>query len=201
VAAGVRFFHHYYLQFLPFLAIGAAGAWAELRPKPRSALGVLLAVLVVASGWRTFMVNERVLWWRVKNLVTGAHVPPSLSQQVAAYVRSRTATDEAIYVWGHGEDIYHLAGRFAPTRYYKYWAFLNPPPVGTGRLTANPRARMYLEEFLSDMRARPPRFIVVDPRMSEASPDLVPEFADLLHHRYRPARTFESIRVYSRLER
>ncbi len=201
VVAGVRFFQHYYLQFLPFLAIGAAGAWAELRPRLRSPLGLLLAVLIVLSGWRTVIANERVLWWRLKNVVTGSHVPPSLSQQVASHIRSHTTADEHVYVWGHGEDIYHLAGRFAPTRYYKYWAFLSPPPVGEGGLTANPRARMYLEEFLSDMRAHPPRFVVVDPRLSEASPDLVPEFAALLDSSYRPSRVFESVRIYSRVER
>jgi hypothetical protein len=200
VVAGVRFFQHYYLQFLPFLALGAAAWWAGLRPRLRSAAGVLLAVLIVVSGWRTVVVNERVLWWRVKNLVTGSHVPPSLSEQVAAYVRSHTAPDETMYVWGHGEDIYHLAGRFAPTRYYKYWAFLNPPPVGEGRLAANPRARKYLEEFLWDMRTSPPRFIVLDPRMSGASPDLVPEFARFLQTRYRPARTFECVQVYTLVE-
>ncbi len=201
VVAGVRFFQHYYQQFLPFLAMGVAAVWAALRPKLRSAVGVLLLVMIVLSGWRTFAANERVLWWRIKNLVTGSHVPRSLSQEVAAFLASHTAENEPIYVWGHGEDIYYLAGRFAPTRYYKYWVFLNPPPVGVGRLTANPRAGAYLEEFLADMSVAPPRFIVVDPRWSEASPDLVPEFARFLEDRYRPARTFESVQVHSLVER
>ncbi len=196
VVAGVRFFGHYYQQFLPFLAMGAASFWATVRPRLRSGVGVLLALTVLLSGWRTIVVSERVLWWRVKNIVTGSHVPPSLSQRVAAYLSSRTSSDESIYVWGHGEDIYHLAGRFAPTRYYKYWVFLNPPPIGARRLTANRAAGSYLSEFLTDLNARAPRFIVLDPRWSEASPDLVPEFARFLRRRYRPVRRFESVQVW-----
>jgi 4-amino-4-deoxy-L-arabinose transferase-like glycosyltransferase len=71
-------------------------------------------------------------------------------RQAADYVRERTAATDLVYVWGFDPLVNVLAGRRMPTR-YSY----NTPLIAPWR-----KAR-WRQEFMADIRADPPRYLLV----------------------------------------
>src|SRR5438128_5570649 len=115
VSMGGRFYEHYFLQFVPVLAVLAApGAldllerWDELRP----ALRRILAVAALGP----------VLFWAGHGFVRGylgqAPLQDPRAREIAGWVRANTAPADRLFVWGHYSPIYYLSDRLPATRYY-----------------------------------------------------------------------------------
>jgi 4-amino-4-deoxy-L-arabinose transferase-like glycosyltransferase len=108
VAAGGRFYEHYFLQFVPPLAMlsapGAAGLaarWRESAQRTRRlALG---AVAVPLAVWLAFS------WGRG---IAGAYpAQEPRTRALAGWLRANTAATDTLFVWGHYSPIYTLSGR------------------------------------------------------------------------------------------
>ncbi|HEX2273680.1 MAG TPA: glycosyltransferase family 39 protein [Acidimicrobiales bacterium] len=115
VAAGLRFYGHYYLQLLPPLALAAAPIVAEARRRWRSlaTLAVVPAVALVVAAFLPFGTRNVVHY-----------------REVAALIRATTDTDDTIFVWGTYPELYWAGGRLPGTRF-----------VHTGFLTGNTGGR------------------------------------------------------------
>jgi hypothetical protein len=115
VSMGGRFYEHYFLQFLPVLAVLAAPAalallerWDDLRPWPRRALA--------------FFALFPVIFWAGHGFARGffglCPLQEPRAQQIAGWLRRNTEPSDRVFVWGHYSPIYYLADRLPGTRYY-----------------------------------------------------------------------------------
>jgi hypothetical protein len=107
VAMGGRFYEHYFIQFVPPLAVLGAPLAASLWQR-RRALFVALAAIPLA-------LNVGFSWARGLAGKYPAQEPKT--RQVAQFLREHSAPDERLFVWGHYTPIYTLSGRLPGTRY------------------------------------------------------------------------------------
>ncbi len=202
LAAGGRFFPHYYLMPLPpvcllaapgFLAI-ADGRSRRLRlVEAFTALGV--AVTIVLS-WG---------WYSIK---PGLADSQRSYTSVAAYVRAHTARDDRIFVWGNSPEIYVYADRVMATRFAfcnymtgKIWgtAAADTDILDTDRF-AVPRA---WDELVADLGRTPPAVIVdaAAGRLDGFGLNAAPRYPDLweiIQRAYRQEAVIEGVPVYRR---
>jgi hypothetical protein len=201
VTAGMRFYTHYYVQLIPPLCIAVGWVIAQLRPslgsssREAAAVFLLAATLAWPSTGRVIQ-DARMAWWQARFTLQGLEMPAIASVRLAQTIRRDVAPQEKILVWGHAEDIYFLTNRLAPTRYYKYYAFLTPPPTTWGPPAFNPHAADHAARFLHDITVHPPGAIVVSSLMGSASPTIFSEFHTLLTTRYRHDASFDGLELW-----
>ena len=109
-SAMYRFFPHYYVSAVPFLALALA-AWTH-RPLARVGAHRLLGgsaavVLLVAAAFTTYM-NEKI---------DGRLTHDELPQRVGRYLEATTAKDARIFVWGFSPWLYAYSHRRPAGRY------------------------------------------------------------------------------------
>lgn len=157
-ASGGRDFHHYAIQFLPALALGlglavdgAATLAGPGRPwfvRAPAALLVLVAVTqLVPATWTA----------------RGRTLPEDPSMRVSAYIRTHSAPEDRIFVWGFHPDIYLHSGR-RPASRFLYASFLTGlvpwTNVAPGQDTAYAIVPGAMEALLRDLETRRPVFLV-----------------------------------------
>ena len=115
VAAGLRFYGHYYLQLLPPLALAAAPVAREAMRRWRGLPALVLApaLVLVLAGFLPFGTRNVVPY-----------------REVAAHVRAMTGPDQTIFVWGTYPELYWGSDRLPGTRF-----------VHTGFVTGNTGGR------------------------------------------------------------
>jgi Dolichyl-phosphate-mannose-protein mannosyltransferase len=146
VAAGLRFFGHYYFQLMPPFVLLAAGAAARARPRVlarTAALGALTASVFVAQG---LLVHPRLL---------------HPYDDIAAAIDAHTAPGDTIFVWGQFPQAYWASDRRPASRFLTA-GFLTGFSGGrdhalVGEQYAVPGA---WEELSTDLVAHPPALIV-----------------------------------------
>ncbi len=113
VAAGGRFFLHYYLQALPGLAVLAAPVWCEVLSGQHG------------RRWRQVLVVGAigpVLAFGVAN-VADHRIRPHVAAAVEAHrtigewVAAHSTPAEKVFVWGNSPEIHHFSGRGLGTRF------------------------------------------------------------------------------------
>jgi hypothetical protein len=190
LGVGLRFFPHYALQGLPWLALAAAAGWAQLAPGigRRWAAGTAVAVAALGLG-------------------LALAVPPGTSfhpNSVAVAIRNRTDPSDPIFVWGHATEFYVLADRPPATRFLTS-GFLTGysggrPPGRDDRNRPVPGAWSMLRD---DVASTPPR-VIVDVaasgfRNGDAYPiEDYPVLRRVLAHDYRLVAVIEDVRIYER---
>ena len=107
VAAGGRFYEHYFLQFVPPLAILGAPLAADLWQ--RRARAFRWAAALSVAGYTGYTLARGL---------TGhyANQDPKIVA-VSEWLRANTAPTERLFVWGHAPQIYYLSKRPPGTRY------------------------------------------------------------------------------------
>jgi hypothetical protein len=110
-------FHQFYLA-LPGIAVGLAAGIASLwGPAVRNR--VAIAALVLAAPVATLVIGPQ---WRSLQLPAserfGANNSYALAEPVADFIRENTAPEDRIFVGGHAAQVYWLADRKAPTRFF-----------------------------------------------------------------------------------
>lgn len=200
VGAGMRFYTHYYVQLIPPLSVAVGWLASQMRPSLRGGAREAAAafLLIATMAWPSLgkvTGDARMAWFQTKYVALGRTMPKVPPVQLAAHIRAVTPHDGPILVWGHAEDIYFLANRLAPTRYYKYFGFLSPPPTTWGPPTLNPLAAPHAERFLREIAARPPSAIVVSTAPGDAPPTVLPGFERFLAS-YRPERSFGELQLW-----
>lgn len=239
-----RTYPHYYVVWLPMIAVLSALAVAYLRDwtgQPRLAVGavafaVAIDLLFCVLAWRWHVHQSKVLalpvlsllvvllaarwkrlakWtsWNRWALVAGMGAlsvagsfsswnrGPIAQTAAARYVRTHTASNDYILLWGAETSMYVVTGRRAPGRFvYQY------PLVTSGYQTTG-----MVSEFLEDLRRHPPDLVIdasssaiATPSLDAAKRDsspllsmLQPVFAYIVVH-YRVVTTVGGWPVYER---
>jgi len=160
VAAGGRFYEHYFLQFVPPLAMLAAppaaalvARWREIAPRMRAA--ALAGIAVPLALWLAFS------WGRG---IAGAYPGQEpRTRALAQWLRSNTAPTDTLFVWGHYSPIYTLSGRFPGTRYLNtspHMGNFDPAHLPASFDPAQHRAQRDIEATLEDLDKRRPSWFV-----------------------------------------
>jgi Dolichyl-phosphate-mannose-protein mannosyltransferase len=190
VAAGARFYQHYYIQLFPPLALVAAPHYSSIlsnktEPPPRLLRPWIVCVwLGVTVVWFSI-----VHWWGL-----ASRREPS---EAGRYLREHSAPDDRIFVWGDEAKIYLDAQRRPASRYVMTFPL-------TGRiwgadLKLDTRSRIQPGSWNTleqDFRRHPPAFIVD----TESYPDAhypvadFPILAKWIAEDYQPVfRTAEAV--------
>ncbi len=165
LSVGGRFFLYYYLIALPPLAVTAAiGAAAAtmFRPGRRFTTSAGRAVAFFAA---VSIAVSTTLAWTWQTIQPDFRREHDVESAVGEYVRTHSAPDDRLFVWGNASQIYYFADRVMGTRF----AFCN---YHTGKIWGSwayevdasdtsmfvvPRA---WAELLDDLDRTPPTIIV-----------------------------------------
>jgi hypothetical protein len=207
VAAGGRFFLHYYLQLLPPLCLLAGrglGRMAAAKGERRAlALTAGLFLLPLAGFW-------------VVNVAPGRFHPEraaadAVYRGIGDFVQAHSRTGESLFVWGNSPEIYHYARRTMGTRFpfcnYHSGKIWGTPSDGTGAsidpgLVLEPAWGM----LLADLEHRRPALIVdaaaagLD-RWQGHAIARYPALAEVVAVRYRFLAKVAGADIYERLDR
>ena len=153
--ASGRIYDHYYQQLIPPMAVGLGITAAAIGQLTRSRGARIAYAIAVAVGlWppitaaRNFAAYGRV------------HSCADWQPRLAAVIRSLTAPDDRLFIWGAEPYLNFAAERRPPNRFiYKY-------PL----LSNNQAGRDAWLELLSTWNARPPAVIVVVKSEASAEP-------------------------------
>jgi hypothetical protein len=187
VAAGLRFFGHYYLQLLPPLALIGAPVLATV---PVLARRFLIGAAAVPAA-----VCAAIGFVPTGDMATVPYRP------LATQVRHDTAPGDTVFVWGDLPELYWASGRLPDTRFV-HTGFLTGNsggrPDGTPGLgDALPGAWAML---VSDFRRRLPDLIVDTTaggfRQSELYPMSDTWLSPLVRIRYRMVATLDGVLFY-----
>ncbi len=203
LAAGGRFFPHYFLMPLPPICLLAApgvlsfARERSVRRRVALAFSVLGVVVTLVLSWG---------WYRIK---------PGLADNqrgytgVAAYVKAHTGPDDRIFVWGNSPEIYVDADRVMATRFAfcnymtgKIWGTdaADTDILDTDRF-AVPRA---WDELVQDLGRAPPSVIVdaaagnLDGFGLDAA-SRYPDLWDIIQRGYRQEAVVDGVPVYRRI--
>lgn len=185
VALGGRFYEHYYLQFVPPLAILAAPGVADLVLRwrellPRSRVLALTGVLVPVVLWTSYC------WAR--GFAGGYASQEPRTGSLARWLRSNTASADTLFVWGHYTPIYTLSQRLPGTRYVNtsvHMGNFDPLHLTNGFDPTRHRSQRDIEATLEDLdRRRPAWFVDTAPADIHGWGRLpLSAFPELLHYR------------------
>ncbi len=114
VAAGGRFYEHYFLQFVPPLAMLAAPGAAALLTRWRE-LAVRTRALVAVTAVVPVVIFVAYTWAR--GMTGGYPAQEPHTRALAQWLRENTESSETLFVWGHYTPIYTLSHRLPGTRY------------------------------------------------------------------------------------
>jgi 4-amino-4-deoxy-L-arabinose transferase-like glycosyltransferase len=159
---------HYYLTwllsfsiFLAFVAnqlidadLTKFSVKETLQSKSWWGIALVISMIVVSLGlWFDSYIHE----------VLGARHRDTTVVTMQDYLRSNTAEDDYVLMWG-AESIYHyLTGRPAPTRFVYQYALL---------LNGYSHRAEYAQEFLEDIQTNPPVFIIDSSNFDNLVPPL-----------------------------
>lgn len=123
--------------------------------------------------------------------------------QVADYLRRETVPSDTVLVWGLEPGLNYLSARLPPTQYG--WRY----PITAALERAPELGRATLDEFMADLRRRPPEyFVVVDNdlnslhrRTSREALQEIPELLAFLHDNYVHETTIEDFELWRRRAR
>ena len=193
VAAGGRFYHHYYIQLIPPLALLAAPYYAQLwsaRTQSRNWLlrpSVTCAWLALAAAWFS------IAHWR--GLASGYE-----PCETARYLSEHSAPEDRIFVWGNRATIY-LQARRRPACRFIHTVGLTRHVFGERLFHIDRILPGAWETLEQDFAKHPPAYIV-DLQYTDSRQYPVHDFpilARLLAERYQlMARTAEGV-VYRKL--
>jgi 4-amino-4-deoxy-L-arabinose transferase-like glycosyltransferase len=183
VAAGARFYQHYYIQLVPPLALLAAPYYGQLWAARSRPPHWLLRPPVTCTWLAVTIVGFSISHW----LGLAVERKPLETER---YLLEHSAPDDRIFVWGHKTRIYLNARRRPACRYILTFpltgsVFGGPLPGFDTRSRILPGAWSTLQQ---DFKKHPPAYIVdlsSQPGASYPVRDF-PILAKLLEERYQP---------------
>jgi len=155
---GLYFRGHYFILLLPVVALlvgVAAGSLKSLlsRAVPRGA-ALAVAVAVLAAAIAAFLVTERHVLFSMEPRALSRTIygssPFIEAQQIAEYIKGRTAPSDRIAVVGSEPEIYFYADRKAATGYIYTYALMEPQPY----------AKRMQDEMIREIESAHPRYLV-----------------------------------------
>ncbi len=215
VAAGTRFFSHYFIVLAAPLALtggyGAALASRWLPGTTTKHAAAVLTLVAVLLGLRlelteaTLFATGRdlrdpaVTAFVARDLDLENRVTDRAHQKLGEYFAAETRPDETIYVWPYHPQIYFWADRRAPTKHYCYFDLAVGLPTNRGpwHVVVGPFIKNSRRDLLATLAARPPRFVVF-PAAQKAWDKPFEELENWVTRWYVPDRDApgEGFRVY-----
>lgn len=154
VAMGGRFYEHYFLQFVPPLAVlgapAAAGLWRQNKRKWLYAGAALPLIANVGFAW-------------ARGFAGGYPAEEPKSREVGAFLKEHSAKDDTLFVWGHYTPIYTLSGRLPGTRYPNtslHMGNFDPLLLDKSFDAASHRSMPDVRATLQDLETRKPALVV-----------------------------------------
>jgi hypothetical protein len=185
VAAGFRFFGHYFLQLAPPFALLAAGTLVQARRTLVTAVATLAALSIVV-----FTV-----------LALTYHNPKLLHRydRIAAAVDARANPADRIFVWGQFPQIYWASDRRPATRLLTA-GFLTGFSGGRSKQLVGPQYAVpgAWDDFEADLAAHPPALIVDASQGTVFAVGGFREFATYLNENYTPVESVDGVVLYVR---
>ena len=119
------------------------------------------------------------------------------TRQAAAYLRNHTTPEQTVLIWGVEPLVNFLAGRRSPTSFISFYVLVD----GKDR---NPRWEAWRQDFLQDLRSKPPAYIVLverdvtplAPVGSRARLEEFPAFKQILETQYQFEAQVEDYQFY-----
>lgn len=185
VAAGTRFFGHYFLQLLPPLVLlGVAGVVrGALRWRTVAGYAALSATVFVylAATWPQVRLD---------------HI-----RGVAATVRAETRPGEPLLVWGMNPAVYYFAERPPATRFLTAGFLTNfaggRPDSQIGEAYAVPGS---WAQFTEDLARTRPELVIDDSGNAAYRPERIPRFDQFLKAHYRELERQGATVIYRRID-
>ena len=148
-----------------------------------SLIALLGAIFLLSSSFQLVEVR-RAIYER------GPRAAPSDPDQIAAFLRQSTPPGP-IFAWGNAGQIYALSGREPATRFV----------IAEFTNTTSPRPLQSRNQIISDLEARPPSAIVVDPHADEPGLRLVDfpglaQVIDRCYHKVTPGAVDPAWGIY-----
>jgi len=190
VFAGTLFWTHYFIFFIPPLAIvGGIGASSIIQLTSRSMAKVLLIGLFVlgltADQWReaTFsLISARSLatqgqihtrdtfrfnlwlgpsWWS-HSLTYNMLEWEIYAREAGKYIQQNSLPNDHILVYDYIPSIYWYSKRFAPSRHHMNWEVAYEFPEDLGRWHDGPSEKLMnnRRELMKDLTVNPPKYII-----------------------------------------
>ncbi|MFL5302576.1 MAG: hypothetical protein ACJ79R_19780 [Anaeromyxobacteraceae bacterium] len=202
VSIGGRFYEHYFLQFVPPLALLGAGPlvtlcqrWRERSPGLRRA-ALALAALPVA-GYLAYTLG--------RGLAGGYPLQDGRVRALASWVKTHSDPSDRMFVWGDLSILYCAAERLPGTRYLRasfHVGDLDPEHADPARLAWHPSQRD-VTATLADLAANRPALV-----LDTATGDLhhwalfpmreVPALDEYVREHYRLVARPSDVAVYRR---
>jgi hypothetical protein len=184
VAAGFRFFGHYYLQVGPPFALLAAGALARADRRVWIRTAALAAASVAVF------------------VVLGLTAHPILLHRydrIAAAVDARSDPSDRIFVWGQFPQAYWASDRRPATRFLTA-GFLTGSSGGrsSARVGTEYAVSGAWDDFQADLAAHPPALILDTSLGTAYSVDQFPVFDAYLRANYQPVGVVDGAILYQR---
>ena len=158
IAIPGKYFPHYFILLIPFLAIPAGIGIASITAMPRqTALMALLVLLVTIS----FSIWKNYKFYTVYSPETVSIEKYGTTRfvdsvRIAYYLREHTGPDDYIFQWGMEPELYFLSGRRCPNPYLVSlvpgWS-KDPPGA--------------VSEMMQSLMDKNPPYIVVQPEWAE----------------------------------
>jgi hypothetical protein len=152
------FWQHYYLLPLPGVAL-AVSLWLPKAFRCRTVVNAMVAVILLAAlGW-SLRIQARDYLGKTPEAITTEFkggrqwvALRGLGREIAT--RSKVWNDPLLFVWGWQSPLYIYSGLDGVSRHF----FANEL-VKVHATDDHPLVRRWVEEILSDLRARPPALI------------------------------------------
>ena len=149
-AVGGRFFPHYFVLMLPFLAIAAALGAAKIeRTRLRRLVWALMAVLLAAD----IRLQKESFVMPADELLADLYgrSPFYQSPAVGKYLRGHAKPGATVYILGSEGQILFYSGLRCPTRLFFFYPLKMPSPLRDE----------FRRELLSSLKAHPPDFFLL----------------------------------------
>jgi hypothetical protein len=189
VAAGGRFYSHYYIQLILPLALFAAPWFKQIWLETIQPRRVLFGYLAATIGVFAFIHWHGLLPLREPN-------------SVAQYLTAHAAPEERIFVWGHAPDIYLDAAERPASRYILTFPLTGYVFGSNARQTdlRRPILPGAWSNLKKDFARHPPEFIVdtESSRKAEFPVRDFPILQTLLDQHYRFVARADGNRIYQR---
>jgi 4-amino-4-deoxy-L-arabinose transferase-like glycosyltransferase len=192
VAAGARFYPHYYIQLIPPLTLLAAPYYARLWSRAVKPPHWLLRPKITYAWLALTVIVFSIVRW-------AGLAPRRGPSEAGRYLFTNSLPEDRIFVWGQSIQIYLDARRRPACRYITTfpltgYIFGGPVPGVDTRSRILPDAWNTLEQ---DFSRHPPIYIVdvqTDPRTMQYPVKKFPILATLLEQCYEPiAHTAEGV--------
>jgi hypothetical protein len=173
VAAGRRFYGHYFIQLIPPLAILAAVGLSQLIKQIRRSSGLAprsaAAALVLLTAFSFYRFQERTIVFTFDTIIRRPISDRWLLvrfnrdiRNIATYIDTHTSPEDPVFVWGFKPEIYYASKRPLASRYLSFvpltgWTHGMP---ASADFSAQSQWVLGRKLLLADLEASRPPYIV-----------------------------------------